>query len=512
LKVNRLQASRSPFDVMSVVLAAFVILIIVSEIVAESSESSVLNYYVAGKTGAFDGIVAPCFRSWQNYINMDPGSEQAVISCPGHTGDFASFPFTISNQTSVYNVPGVEFYPIYKTSAFVSLSPTANQSVPMDFFGLGYSQNVDNLLRSALVVGALPASGAGYEVAITDTLASAYGLRVGQSLNITGEGLWSTPAPGEAGLQNLSRQVVISGILSESALNREFNVAGIPVFVQGTFGGGQTETALGYRIHFSGGVEGCMISVPVSSSPCTVGPELFGIFSNNMMNDLFGFNVTGPDEVLFRFSSEPTIPNYVLDAVSQIQTEFSGAPNVVALTWGSQIALIGVGSNLLNPVTASAIDLFDNASAVSQAGPVMGDVAPILALQASPVVDRLQSVAYSAQVLTLDALVFCVVVELAVFGIVRKRFVAQLEIYKGIGIGHGRAFRELLKRHAMAPLKWGIGASVLTALGIVIGVDPFVPLALVATFLSLVVLELAYLTFTSFRVRQVRQFGKERTG
>jgi hypothetical protein len=513
LKVARSGGGRrSPFGTLSVVVVAFVVLILVSEVAAQALGSSILDYYQAGKAGPFDGIVAPCFRSWQNYINMDPGSEQALVVCPrGQTGDFASEPFTISNQTSAYSVPGVEFYPIYKTSAFVVLGSTANQSVPMNVFGLGYSQNVDNLLKAALVAGSLPESGAGYQVDVTDTLASAYGLQVGQSLSVAGEGLPIPPAPGY-GLQNVSGRVVISGILSESALDSEFNLAGIPIFVQGTFGEAQTETALGYRIPTSDGVGGCVVGVTVPSSPCTVGPELFGIFSNNMMNSLFGFNVTGPDEVLFKFASEPTSPNNVLKVVSQIQTEFSGVPNVVAMSWRSPTALIGISSNILNPVAVSGIDLFDNASAVSQAGPVMGDFAPILALQASPVVDRLQSVVYSAQVLALDALVFCVVVEVTVFGIVRKKFMAELEIYKGAGLGRGQAFRELLKRHAVAPLEWGIGALALTAVAVLVGASPTIPAALVGAFFSLIVLELGYLTFTSFRVREVRQFGKERTG
>ena len=492
-------------------LVSFVILILICEVATGTLEASVMNYYLAGKVGPFDGIVAPCYRSWQNYINMDPGSEQSVIACPGHSGDSASYPFTISNQTATYSVPGVEFYPIYKTSAYLMLSSTTNQSVPLNVFGLGYSQNVNDLLKSALVAGALPESGTEYQVAITDTLASAYGLQVGQSLVVTSEGLLVPPAPGQ-GLQNLTGQVVITGILSESALNSEFNIAGIPVFVQGTFGEGQTETALGYRITTSQGVGGCLASAPVSSDPCSVGPELFGIFSNNLMNNLFGFNVTGPDEVLFKFASEPTSPNSLLNTVSQIQTEFSGAPNVVALAWRSQTALIGITSNPLSAVAVSGIDLYANANAVSGAGPVMGDLAPILALQESPVVDNLRSVEYSVQILALDALVFCIVVELAVFGTVKRCFVAELEIYKGVGLGRGRALKELLRHHVMTPMKWGIGVSVLTAIATVAGASPFIPLALVASFMSLVVIELGYLTINSFRIREVRQFRRERTG
>lgn len=511
MKVSRSSRRKSPFDALSIVLASFVILILVSEAVTGTLEASVMNYYLAGKAGSFDGIVAPCDRSWENYINMDPGSEQSLIACPGHSGDSASFPFIISNQTATYSVPGVEFYPIYKTSAYLLLSSTTNQSVPLNVFGLGYSQNVTDLLKSALVAGALPESGAGYQVVITDALASAYGLQVGQSLRVTSEGLLIPPAPGQ-GLQNVTGQVVISGILSESGLNSEFNIAGIPVFVQGTFGEGQTETALGYRIPASEGVGGCIAGAPVSSDPCSVGPELFGIFSNNLMKNLFGFTVTGPDEVLFRFAREPNSPNNLLNTVSQIQTEFPGVPNVVVLAWRSQTALIGITSNPLNGVAVSAIDLYDNASVISRAGPVMGDFAPILALQKSPVVDRLQSVEYSVQVLALDALVFSVVVELAVFGIVKRRFMAELEIYKGVGLGRGRALKVLLRHHAMTPIKWGIGVSVLTATATVVGASPVVPLILVTSFISLIVLELGYLTLGSFRVREVRQFGKERTG
>ncbi len=500
---------KTPLTTVAIIATVFILLTMTSQLFSAAFSKAVFSYYSEGRTGSFDGVMVNCNRVWNNYLLTDQ-APYATTLCSHSQGPYQYY--TVSSKTLSLNVPGVMFYPIYKTqSIFLFQRPPANFTFQLNIFGLGYSAGVDSLFMNALIAGSLPTDQSKYQALVTDFVANRYGLKVGQQLGIRAIG----KDYGGFNLAIFSKAVYVSGILSESKLNAEFNLNGVPVFSGGGFGA-ETAFAIGVQPETLGGM--CtgfespfytfsdlkqMPFYSLEGDFCQAWPRLFAILGNNLMRDLYGFNVTGPSEVLFRFSVQPQSSDELLGRIGELQTQLGLAPPYsVSMLWRSNLALVGPNQLQIKQTFAGVTQIAN--SKITQDDLDVG-------VEISPVIDRLNTIAEETALLVVGALLLGLTLEISVFLILSRKFASEIEIYKANGLTSCLIFRQIMRSHAISPLSWIVLASLIALIvGFVLGVDTLLSALLGLTFVSVLASEFVLLARSVLSRREflVRDRGR----
>lgn len=532
-----------PLTLASIVAVVFIILILISEVSAGVLSSGLLNFYLQGRGSGVDGVVVTCAHTYSTFyfdVNEIPPPYPV---CP--------YGAPIGDQTYTTTIPGVTVYPVYNGLTNLLLNKTdSNSSMVVSMYGLGTSQTMEEALQSALVSGSLPTSTSSYQAIVPDTVADAYGLNVGDKLTISGSGQYcaSLCAGGgqypEFNATVLGRSVTISGIVSSSKLNSEFNIEGVPVFV-GDGAAGPTSVLLGYRLAPNPVVGKCQGSSAPSQmwgpsglfnytgkwpDPCTVGPELLAIVSNNLFSDFFSHYVGGPNAILFRLQQQqPATPAGLLSTLNEIQAEYGNLPGYgnftgptgtfvnftltsrVYLDWRSAFGLVWAPPTVGLINTPKLVPI-DNLSQVSTAQPPYQFGTPLVVIEQSQVVSSLQTVDNESYVLALDALALGLLVELGVFTLTRRRFIIEIEIYKANGLSSSGALWLLLSKQRAAIILVGSGILLSSAVGAILQVGVVLPIILGGGFFGLMIAEFAVLVKAVYRYKGLKYLARGKVG
>jgi hypothetical protein len=503
LKVARSRPRKKPLNTIAAIVSLFILLSAASQGLSLYMMQSVFAYYSRGSAGGFDGMITNCNRAWQNYVLADEVTYLPTLCnlAPSR----AYYPVTLAIHSK--DQPGLVTYPIYKTESMILLQKgSTNTTSPFNIFGVGNDTNTDNLLKDALKSGYFPSGNDKYQAVVTDFVAGNFGFGVGDQLRIIG--LYRDTG-GNFSTAMFSETITISGILSESKLNAEFNVAGVPVFTSGGYGP-QTAYAAGVRPASCIGSASEFFTysdlhqAPVYA-PCQLSPRMFVILGNNFLRYFYGGATIGPSEVLFRFSPPPSGPNELLDRFNRISNLSTlGLGNEVSMLWRSNVALIGPG-------LLQSIQTFNNATTIANSNITADDLE--LGIAVSPVIDRLQTIANQTLLLVASASILGAILELAIFLILSPKLALEIEVYKANGLGTLAILNRMFASHSLYPIGMvALATSAVIILGILANSSMIFPVLLGLAFASLVLIEFASLVRRVMSHKEFRPLSKGRVG
>jgi hypothetical protein len=488
---------------VAVIVVLFILLSAASQLLSLALSQSVFAHYSKG-AGNFDGIIVNCNRVWQNYFLADEVAYLPFLC----TRISSRALYSVTLPVPSTNESGLFTYPIYKTASMILMQKIpGNATTPFNIFGLGNDANTDSLLKDALEVGSLPTGSDTYQAIVTDFIAGRLGLRVGNQLKIVGlyrdtDGNFSTTI--------FSKTITISGIISESKLNEEFNVEGVPVFASGEYGP-QTAYAAGVRpVDCIGSGSPFFTYSDLHQGPfytsCQLSPMLFAILSNNFLRDFYGSSRIGPSEVLFRFSNPPSGPSDLLNRYNSIYAN----PNALSgyetsMLWKSKIVLLGPGLLSLSSQT------FDNAGEIASHNITADDLE--LGIEISPVINRLQTIANQTLLLVASASILGIILELAVFLIISPQLTLEIEIYKANGLGTFSVLRKMLASHSFGPITTVIPVTfAVVIVGALTSSNMIFPALLGLGFALLIAIQFSILVSRVMSHKEFKQLSKGRLG
>jgi hypothetical protein len=553
LKIGRgkLREGKS-LDKVAMLVVFFILLISFSVLATSSLEQSLYQYYASARNFP-DGIIYHCIRTYDGNVMFDNVPWKNSFSLGPPCLDEPNFYATSQRQISL-SVPGVGFYPIYKTQSDLLLTnqsstsnvvSQSNVTFPLEVYGDDSALHLR--LQAALVSGRLPDSQTiEYQGLINDYVANIQGIHVNDSLTIQAVYLDkpSTPplcsilstgcSPPSVNPSIFSKRVRIVGILSESKLDSQFNILGAPVFTAAdhwlllTAISLGVKPALGYCRSLQNG-----LPLPFEFSNltwrywyvhlqdfCSEWPHHFAIFSTNLMQDLYGYQELGPSETLFSFAALSQSPSELLGMMTQLGHQLIAGYSM-SLLWRSNVVLLeGIPQVSSNSITFSpgVQYRFQNASQIVSSGLSISCSAScdifLAGVEISAVLQELNTIMEQSQLLTMTAFSMAIVAEVGVFSALKTKFAKEVEIYKANGLTFRQTLSEVMRSHFLFPL-WSMSIALIGGGGAIIalsGKPPFLIMAFVLSFSLLIVAEFGVLVTSSFHSRSTRRGFSEKVG
>jgi hypothetical protein len=476
-----------------------------------------LYSYYSSDRGFPDGLLYSCNRTKDGYVLFDFPTPFSGISPACSSKPSPSF-YPISYLQLSLNLSSANLYPVYKTHSVLILSnqsgtsgPISNRvAFPAEIYG--ESSVLDPLLESDLVSGVLPTAQTGsYEAAIPDSLARLYGLKVGDNFTIEGVALdmpLSFPIPPVI----FTKVVVVVGIFSKSMVDMQLNIHGISVFSASDWGMTASNLSITPGLVCPTITPGYAFAnmtyrtwIPPLQDYCHQWPFHFGIFSKNLLRDLYNSDLLSPSEVLFNFKSLPPTYSDLVRSISQVQDEI-GPSYYVSLLWRSNIALIDGAERQF---------VFSDTRQIANASLSPSCSSPLpcyfeTGVQVSPIIGDLETIAAQSYALTVVGFFMAVVIEPAVFVSSSKKFLKETEAYKSVGISSGRTLRLLLNYHFAFPAKLVAGTTgIVTVIGFALNIVSIPAMGLGGAFIALLFLEFAVLVRRAFSRREVSRFAEK---